>query len=263
MATPTQAPVALTIAGSDSGGGAGIQADLLTFSGLGVFGTSAITCITAQNPNCVSDIHAVPAGSVAAQIRQVASFFRIRAAKTGMLLNAEIIRAVSSFMSEHPRLKVIVDPVMVATSGALLLQENAKAALLEELIPLAAMITPNLDEAQVMLGSRPAGKAEMTEAAESLAMRFGVPVLLKGGHLETDRIVDVLAYPGKSAKAFTRTRIQGVNTHGSGCTLAAGIAALIARGEDLEDAIAGSIRYLRRGMRRPVRLGRQSFIAHS
>ncbi|RME66656.1 MAG: bifunctional hydroxymethylpyrimidine kinase/phosphomethylpyrimidine kinase [Verrucomicrobia bacterium] len=262
MPGPRPTPVALSVAGSDSGGGAGVQADLLTFAALGVYGTTAITCVTAQNPDSVSAVHAVPARVIGEQMRQVAAFFRIGAMKTGMLLRAAIIREVARFLAEHPRLPVVVDPVMVATSGARLLQQDAIRALADDLLPRASLITPNLDEAAVLLGSRPQTPDELKEAAAALASRFGTAVLLKGGHLSGDRLFDVLARPGHRPRLFRGSRIKNVDTHGSGCTLSAAITALLARDATIEEAVVGARRYLRQGMTRPVFPGHRRFIAH-
>lgn len=255
-------PVALSIAGSDSGGGAGIQADLLTFAAHGVFGTTAITCLTAQNPDGVSDIKAAPAASVRAQIAAVCGFFPVRAAKTGMLFEARIVETVASFFEDHARIRLVVDPVMVATSGAVLLRKDAIEALTQRLFPLATVITPNLDEGAVLLGRRPERRAELVEAAVSLAERFGTSVLLKGGHIEGDRLWDVLATTTGRVRVFAGTRIAGVDTHGSGCTLSAAIGANLATGRSLEEAVAAARRYLRRGMMRPLKVGGRCFIAH-
>lgn len=255
-------PVALTIAGSDSGAGAGIQADLLTFAAFDVFGTTVISSLTAQNPDGVSVVHAVPAEFVTEQIDQVTTYFRVRALKTGMLFNAGIIEVVAGFLARHRRVRAVVDPVMVATSGALLLQDDAVDALRRSLLPVAALVTPNLDEAAVLLGHRPAGEKEIIEAARGLAAHFAVPFLLKGGHLEGERVVDVLARPRGLPVVWRSRRIREVDTHGSGCTLSAGIAALLARGERLEAAVDGARRYLRRGMLRPLRVAGRRFIAH-
>ncbi len=255
-------PAALTIAGSDSGAGAGVQADLLTFAGLDVFGTTAITCLTAQNPDGVSSVHEVPAAHVADQLQRVASFFPLRAVKTGMLFSAPIIAEVVSFLRIHRRPPVVVDPVMVATSGARLLREDAIAALRDGLFPRAALVTPNLDEAAVLLGRRPAGRGDVIDAAAELAARFRVPFLVKGGHLEGATLVDVLARPRALPTVFTGTRVTGVDTHGSGCTLSAAIAAHLARGLSLEEAVAAGRRFLRRGLARPLAVGGRRFITH-
>ncbi len=274
-------PVALTIAGSDSGGGAGIQADLLTFAAHGVFGATAVAALTAQNPDGVSAVRAVPAGFVREQAEQVARFFRIGAAKTGMLANAEIIAAVADFFVARSGIKLVVDPVMIATSGAALIDAEAVATLRERLIPRAALVTPNLDEAETLLGEKFAwrGNADATlgeieASAEKLADALGVPVLLKGGHGAGNDVRDALAFPGKTGaprrrvRSFVHARVAGTNTHGSGCTLSAAIAANLAAApetdaeESLGEAVARAIDYVSRGIARPLRVAGDRFIAH-
>lgn len=259
---PGPLPCALTVAGSDSGAGAGIQADLLTFAALGVFGTTAITSLTAQNPRGVSAVHAAPASFVREQIEAVTRFFPLRGAKTGMLFNREIVDSVAKFFRGKPRIKLVVDPVMVSTSGSPLLQPDATAALAERLFPLATVITPNLDEAAVLLGRNPGRGRELARAAADLAARFGTAVLLKGGHLRGGRLDDVLATPDGRVRVYSGSRIDGVDTHGSGCTLSAAIAAHLARGRTLDEAVAAARRYVRRGMRKPLRVAGRNFIAH-
>ena len=255
-------PVALSIAGSDSGGGAGVQADLLTFAANGVFGTTAIACLTAQNPDGVSGVAAIEPAFVAEQARQVFRFFDVRVVKTGMLFNAPIIAAVAEVLRERRGVPAVVDPVMVATSGAALLKPEAVAAVCEQLMPLAALATPNLDEAAVLLGRRPADAREMEAAALELAKRYGTAFLLKGGHLGGDELVDVLATPDGRTERWVGARIAGVDTHGSGCTLSSAIAAHLALGRSLVEAVAAGRDYLRRGMERGVATGGRRFIAH-
>lgn len=255
--------MALSIAGSDSGGGAGIQADLLTFHANGVFGTTAITCLTAQNPDGVTAIRDMPPEFVREQIEQVNRYFTIGAIKTGMLFNAEIISAVADFLEDNPGIPVVVDPVMVSTSGAVLLEESAIEALQLKLLPRAALITPNLDEARVLLGEQPRTLEEMETAAVRLAGMVGVPVLLKGGHLEgTAEVTDFLADTEGGCSPFTSQRIGKVNTHGSGCTLSSAIAANLAKGWDLTNAIGEALTYLRNGLRQPIHLNGLPFIQH-
>lgn len=275
--------VALSIAGSDSGGGAGIQADLLTIAAHGVFGTTAITALTAQNPDGVSAVHPVPAAFVREQAEQVARFFKIGAAKTGMLATAEIIRSVADFFEAHPEIKVVVDPVMIATIGAKLIDDNAISTLRERLIPLASVITPNLDEAEVLLGEKFAWREniktefwEVAESAEKLADTLGVPVLLKGGHGNGNEVFDALAFPkssgnlhGKSSEFVKHPRIENTNTHGSGCTLSAAIAANLAgvsnhsdEREALSDAVKRAVDYVSSGIANPLPVAGDRFIAH-
>jgi len=254
--------VALTIAGSDSGGGAGVQADLLTFAAHGVHGTSAITCLTAQNPDGVSAISAMTPAFVRAQAEQVAAFFSLQAVKTGMLYERAIIAEVASFLLSRSSVPAIVDPVMVSTSGAELLKPDAVAAMRSILFPCATLVTPNLDEVAILTGSRPADAAAMEQVAIQLAKEHGVSFLVKGGHLTGDSLVDVLAHPDGRVSRFTGARIAGVDTHGSGCTLSASIAAQLALGLDLDEAVAGAHAYLRDGIRSSLRIGGRQFINH-
>jgi hydroxymethylpyrimidine/phosphomethylpyrimidine kinase len=255
-------PVALTIAGSDSGGGAGIQADLLTFAAHEVFGTTAVTCLTAQNPDGITAIETLPASFVAEQIRQVHRYFEVRALKTGMLFSAEIIGVVADFLQTQRAIPAVIDPVMAATSGAVLLKSEALAALQEKLLPLAALVTPNLDEVGVLLGEIPATPAAMAEAGRKLVQSCGVPFLIKGGHLAGDELSDVLVKPGGEVRTYTAQRVAGVDTHGSGCTLSAAIAANLAKGLGLELAVEAARVYLLRGLERSFVLGGRRFINH-
>lgn len=246
-------PVALTIAGSDSGGGAGIQADLKTFSAFGVFGTTAITCVTAQNPEGVTGVEAVSPGLVEAQIRAVCGGFPVAAAKTGMLFSAAIVRAVARAVEREGLRNLVADPVMVAASGARLLQDDALTALGDELLPRARVLTPNLHEAAILLGRIPAGPDDLPDAARALEVRFGAACLVKGGHLEGPEIADVLCEGGR-IRVFRHARIEGAHTHGAGCTLSAAIAAGLAHGRPLEDAVGMAQAYVRAAMdeARPV-----------
>jgi hydroxymethylpyrimidine/phosphomethylpyrimidine kinase len=244
--------VALTIAGSDSGGGAGIQADLRTFTLLGVFGTSVVTSVTAQNLREVSDIVAVPPAGVKAQIEAVLSGFPVRAAKTGMLYSPGIIEVVTEAARAPGFPPLVVDPVMVASSGARLLLGEAETAY-RKLLPRAALITPNLVEAAVLAGRKIEDEGTLVEVARDLGREFSTSVLLKGGHLPGDP-VDVLFHEGETA-IFRVRRVTGVNSHGSGCILSAAIAALLARGRTLPDAVRGGREYLLSAFRDPVRIG--------
>ncbi len=245
-------PVVLTVAGSDSGGGAGIQADLRTITALGGFGTSAVTCVTAQNLQGVTAVAPVPAADVTAQIEAVASGFPVRAVKTGMLFSSDIIRAVAQGLDAARLSRVVVDPVMVAASGARLLQPEAEAAYAEHLFPRAAVITPNLDEAAVLWGRPVTDEDGMERAARELCDRFGVPVFLKGGHLPGDP-VDLLANEGRIHR-WRDDRVEGVLTHGSGCTLSAALATRLALGDDLVAACGAARDFLRESFRRPQTL---------
>ncbi len=243
-------PVALSIAGSDSGGGAGVQADLRVFARLGVFGTTVVSALTAQNLAGVAAVHAPPAGFVAAQLAAVLEGFPVAAAKTGMLWSAAIVERVAALLA--PRgIPIVVDPVMVATSGAHLLEADAVAAYRRSLFPLAALATPNLDEAAALLERELAGAAT-DDLARALEDRLGCPVLLKGGHLVGDP-VDTLSVRGELAR-WSHPRLEGVNTHGSGCLLSAAIAALLASGHGLSEACALALRFTHGALASPHEL---------
>jgi hydroxymethylpyrimidine/phosphomethylpyrimidine kinase len=248
-------PVALTIAGSDSGGGAGVQADLKTFASLGVFGTSAITCLTAQNPHGVAGIESVSPAMVTLQIRAVCEAFPVRAVKTGMLYSAPIIRAVAKAVVANRLPNLVVDPVMVATSGARLLRQDAFDALCRRLLPLARVATPNLQEAGWLLDARIVTVSDMTDAAETLVGRFGCAVVVKGGHLAGDRVHDVLADRGR-VTVVASPRLPAAETHGTGCTFSAALAASLAKGLSLESAFRAAKRYVAAALRHPARAGR-------
>ena len=228
-------PVALTIAGSDSGGGAGIQADLKTFEALGVFGTTAITCLTAQNPDAVAAIEPVTVEMVGAQIRAVCTGFPVAAAKTGMLYSAAIIESVAAAASDCLEGPLVVDPVMVATSGARLLKDDAVDELCTILFPLATVITPNVPELELLCGRMLSELPSLREAAAEVAERYSVACLAKGGHLEMNEVVDVLCVDGEEY-VFTVPRASVAETHGTGCTFAAALTAFLALGYSLPSA---------------------------
>jgi hydroxymethylpyrimidine/phosphomethylpyrimidine kinase len=234
----------LTIAGSDSGGGAGIQADLKTVSALGCFGLTAITAVTAQNTLGVAAVHALPASFVAAQIDAVASDIGIDAVKIGMLANAEIIAAVAERIRHHGLAPVVLDPVMIATSGARLLDASAVDAL-KSLMPLAALVTPNLPEAEALLGRKVAHREEIERAARDL-LAFGAgAVLIKGGHGTAPLAEDCLASEGgRRLDWLSAARVATGNSHGTGCTLSAAIAAGLAHGKDLATAVKAAKDYV-------------------
>jgi len=238
--------VALTIAGSDNSAGAGAQADLKTFTAIGVYGLTAITCVVAEVPGKVRAIVPVPPEIVAEQIRLCFEAYPVAAVKTGMLHSRATIEAVCDALeaawrkapSGAPRPAPVVDPVMVATSGAPLLDAAGIAAYCSRLFPLASLVTPNLDEASVLLGRKVSTLKEMRQAAWELCQRFGTSFLLKGGHL-IGEAVDVLAMPEEAASwEFPAPRVPGVTTHGTGCTASAAIAAGLADGLSLPDAVA-------------------------
>ena len=230
-------PVALTIAGSDSSGGAGIQADLKTFAALGVYGASAITALTAQNTRGVTGIHAVPADFVTAQIDAVFSDLDVGAVKIGMVAQAESIDAIASALARWKPRHVVLDPVMVATSGDRLLAAEAVAALRAKLMPLASVITPNLPEAAALLDEQVArSEAEIESQGHRLLSLGCRAVLIKGGHGEGAESTDYLV-SGHTTVALAAPRVATRNTHGTGCSLSSAVAAGLARGEDLETAV--------------------------
>jgi len=240
---------ALTIAGSDSGGGAGIQADLKTFAACGVYGMSVLTAITAQNTIGVQGVFDLPADFVGEQIDSVMSDIGADAVKTGMLSNAEIIRVVCERMRRYDVQKLVVDPVMVAKSGDPLLRPEAREALKKELLPLAYVVTPNLHEASVLTGRMIRTVEEMCEAAIALYEMGPRHVVVKGGHLpDSADSVDIL-YNGKTVREFRAPRIETRNTHGTGCTFASAIAAWLARGRDVAQAVAEAKAYLTGALR--------------
>ena len=247
--------IALTVAGSDSGGGAGIQADLKTFHAHGVFGTSAITCITAQNPDCVSAVQALGPRLIAEQMDRIFEAFPISAAKTGMLYNAAIIMAVARGFARRKFRRVVVDPVMVASSGARLLRNDATTALAVSLFPQAVVVTPNLAEAEVLLRGSIRTLGELRAAARLLAEKFDVPFLVKGGHLLSEKsAVDVL-FDGKRFYEYRAKRVPHIKTHGTGCTFSAAIAANLALGHSLSESIARAKRFVTRAIRGAQRVG--------
>jgi hydroxymethylpyrimidine/phosphomethylpyrimidine kinase len=232
-------PVALTIAGSDSGGAAGIQADLKTFAALGVFGTSAITALTAQNTSGVRGVHAVPAEFVVAQVEAVLDDLPVAAVKTGMLATVEIVRAVAKLAGADRLPQLVVDPVMVASSGDRLLEPAAERVYVEELLPRCRVLTPNLREAEVLLGRRITTLADQRDAAAALVALGPATVVVKGGHALTDvagEAVDVVWHQG-SVHELRRPRVETANNHGSGCSFASSIAANLAKGYPIDRAI--------------------------
>lgn len=255
-------PTAITVAGSDSGAGAGIQADLLTFAALGVYGTTAITCLTAQNPQSVSAIQAVCADFVHSQLTKLVDYFDVKALKTGMLYDAQIVHTVADFLQKNPLIKSVIDPVMVATSGAKLIQDDAITAYQKKLLPLATLITPNLDEAEVLLERAIKTEDTMHTAASDLAQQFQTCVLLKGGHLTGEDLIDILAKPDGQVEIFTTKRIHKIDTHGSGCTLSAAITAELAKGMDIPEAIHAAHHYLTQAMTQGLTIGSTRFINH-
>jgi len=249
----TEIRKALTIAGSDSGGGAGIEADIKTFQAFGVYGMAAITSVTAQNTVGVQGIYDLPAEFVGMQIDSVVGDIGVDAAKTGMLSNSDIIRVVSERISRYG-MKVVVDPVMIAKSGDPLLREEARDALVGELLPLAFLVTPNLSEAEAIAGLRISSVDDMRRAAEAIRSLGPRNVLIKGGHLEGDA-VDVL-YDGRDFSEYRAERIATENTHGTGCTYSAAITAGIAKGKPLEVAVSEAKSFVTEAIRHSLNIGR-------
>jgi hydroxymethylpyrimidine/phosphomethylpyrimidine kinase len=248
--------VALTVAGSDSGGGAGIQADLKTFHAHGVFGTSAITCITAQNPTRISTVQPLSPRLVAEQMDRVFEAFPVSGAKTGMLYDAAIIEAVAHGFARRRFAKLVVDPVMVASSGALLLKNDALTALTMKLFPLAAVVTPNIAEAEVLARCRIRSTDDLRVAARMLAAKYGVPFLVKGGHLPgANRAVDVL-FDSEQFTEYRAAMVPKIKTHGTGCTFSAAITANLALGHTLTMSIARAKRFVTLAIRDAVKVGR-------
>lgn len=243
----------LTIAGSDSGGGAGIQADLKTITVLGGFGMSIITALTAQNTLGVHGIHDVPPAFVAAQFDAVATDIGIDAAKTGMLATSEVLRIVAGKIRQYGIEKLVVDPVMVAKGGMSLIREEAKKTMIAELIPLAFVLTPNIPEAEVLSGIRIATLADMKEAARIISHLGARHVVVKGGHLAGDA-TDLL-YDGREFRIFSAPRIATADTHGTGCTYSAAIATCLGRGMDVPGAVAEAKRYITEAVRYAWRVG--------
>ena len=249
MAADGERPVALTIAGSDCSAGAGVQADLKTFSAFGVYGLTAITCVVAETPGKVDRIQAVDEEVVAAQIAILLESFPIGAIKTGMLYSGEIVQRVATVLRdwnaarENP-VPIVVDPVMVATSGDLLLKQEAIEIYERELFPLATVVTPNLDEAVTLLGEPVRDLATMRDAGHRLADKYGVSMLVKGGHLGGDTAVDLLFTRDGAVVEFAAPFTRDVHTHGTGCTYSAAIAAGLASGLSLEEAIARGKRFV-------------------
>ena len=243
----------MTIAGSDSGGGAGIQADLKTFAALGVYGTSVITAITAQNTQRVAGVLELPAEMVAAQIDAVVSDIGADAVKTGMLASAAIIEVVAAKVREHRLSNLVVDPVMVAKSGDRLLREDAVAALKEKLLPLALVITPNLPEAEVLVGHAIDSPDTTRRAAEEIVALGARTVVVKGGHREGPAVD--LFYDGFSFHEYTAVRVDTNNTHGTGCTFASAIAAGLARGSSVRDAVAMAKAYVTKALQHAYPVG--------
>lgn len=239
-------PAVLTIAGSDSGGGAGIQADLKTFAAYGVHGASAITAITAQNSRAVTEVMTLPTSIIAAQIDAVMSDLHPVAVKIGMLGSVDVVKLVAEKLDEWKPFVVVLDPVMIASSGARLLEEDATDALRDLLLPRATIVTPNWDEAGELIRAHPRGLQDLERIAVSLKRLGARNLLLKGGHLDGDEIVDTF-YDGDTFRQFRNRRLEAEG-HGTGCTLASAVAAGIALGQPLGDACEGAVAFVQRAL---------------
>jgi hydroxymethylpyrimidine/phosphomethylpyrimidine kinase len=249
-------PVALTIAGSDSGGGAGVQADLKTFTSLGVHGTTAITCLTAQNPVEVRGIQPCRPDMVRAQIEAVFEEVPPAAVKTGMLYSTAIQRVVTDWFITGKRPPLVVDPVMIASSGAALVKNAARSIHLERLLPLALLVTPNLDETGALLGvAPPRSIEEMRQAARQIQGRFGCAALVKGGHLRQVRQAVDIFFDGETELLLEAPFVRGVSTHGTGCTYSAAITAHLARGQSLARSVELAKEYITQAIAQSYRIG--------
>lgn len=251
---PTTVPRALTIAGSDSGGGAGIQADLKTFQALGCYGMSVVTSITAQNTLGVTGIHDVSPPIVAKQLEAVLSDIGADAAKTGMLSNPAIVHAVAEVLDQYPIEKLVIDPVMISKSGHTLLQHNARGVLVKLLFPKAYLLTPNVPEAEVLAGTEIRSEDDLRRAGDALLALGPRHVLMKGGHLDSAQATDFL-FDGQAWRRFSAPRIDTRHTHGTGCTYAAALTAGLARGLGLPEATAAAKAYLTAAIQQAPGLG--------
>lgn len=263
-------PCVLSIAGSDSGGGAGVQADIKTFTAHAVYGASVITALTAQNTVGVQSVHIPPTEFVEEQLHSVLSDIRVDVVKTGMLPQGGIVRAVASAIREHHISKIVVDPVLVATSGDSLAGSDTMQALISDLLPLATVVTPNLSEAEKLTGRPIGGVSDMRQACIDIAAMGCSNVLLKGGHLINERgdkpkvygddcdpnVATDILYNGKDFQAFTKPRIISTNTHGTGCTLASSIAAQLAKKESVQSAVETAKEYVFKGIAQGLSIGR-------
>ncbi len=247
-------PVALTIAGSDSGGGAGIQADLKTFHAFGVFGCSALTAVTAQNTLEVTAVHAVPEEMVLEQIRAVASDIPPDAVKTGMLVSAALVETVAQAIAQHRLPNYVLDPVMISTSGHRLLDREAEDVVRRKLIPLATVVTPNTDEASILTGLPVEAPSDLAEAARAILDLGARAALVTGGHLAGDEVVDLLLTE-EGEQVWSRPRLDTTAGHGTGCTLSAALAAGLAAGRPLEDAVESAVDFVARALASAPGLG--------
>ena len=247
-------PVVLTIAGSDSGGGAGIQADLKTFAALGVHGASAIACLTAQNPKCVLGVEPCSPKMLRQQIEAVFEELPPAAVKTGMLFSPENIFVVANFFKKK-NCPLVVDPVLVSTSGAKLLEPKAIAKLKGQLLPLATLVTPNLSEAEILSGQKISSIEEMRAAAEKIRSQFGCAALVKGGHLKNSSVATDIFFDGKTELLLSAPFVKGVRTHGTGCVYSAAICAALALGNNLPQAVQLGKKFVTAAISRSYKIG--------
>ena len=254
----------LTIAGSDSGGNAGVQADLRTFHAYSLHGCTVFTALTAQNPNAVHAIFEVAADFVAAQLDAVLGTYSFAALKTGMLGSAEVVEAIVERLKAHSGIAKVIDPVMVATSGARLASDSTQKAMRELLFPLAAVITPNIPEAEVLSGRAVGSRKDVCDAAECLYDRFGAAVLVKGGHAGGGNVeAEDILFDGREFSSFSLPRVENpISTHGTGCTLSAAIAAELALGRDLKAAVRGAKEYVHQAISKSYLVGENCGVLH-
>ncbi len=252
-------PCCLTIAGSDSGGNAGVQADLRAFHSYGLHGCTVFSALTAQNPFGVSAIHNVPPSFVEAQLDAVLGVYNIKALKTGMISDAMSISIIAGCLASYPNIAKVIDPVMIATSGARLVSEEALEMIVRRLVPLATLITPNLPEAEVLAGEAGSGRSSSADRAEELAVklrdRFGCAVLVKGGHGDNAAAVDVLASDCGIERFEAAWVKKPISTHGTGCSLAAALAAELALGHDIHSAVRGAKAYVHQAIEKSYLVG--------
>lgn len=239
-----------------------MQADLLTFAANGVYGVTAITCVTAQNPSGIVRVESLETEFVIEQAEAVMQYFTVRAAKTGLLYSLETIKKVAAFFSRNPDIRLVIDPVMVSSSGSRIISTEAIDAYQTLLLPLASVITPNLNEAEILIGHRLRTPEDMDRAAEELAAEWNATIYLKGGHLGGNKLFDVVCDPEGALRSFSQKRIRTIDTHGSGCTLSACVTAHLAMGASPIRAIETARTYLRRGMEKPVFHSGNRFINH-
>lgn len=252
---PNRVPIALTIAGSDSGGGAGIQADIKTFSSLGCYAASVITAVTAQDTKRVYDFVEMTPEFVAKQIDAVMNDIGAEAVKTGMLASAPIIETVAERLKHHGVTNLVVDPVMVAKGGDKLLHDSAVKALKDRLLPLALVVTPNIPEAEVIVGRKLTNWEEIKDAAREIHEMGAANVVIKGGHYEGELTATDILYDGKGYRDFAVGWVQTTSTHGTGCTFASAIAALLAKGENVPTAIAGAKAFVTKALQEAYPIG--------